>query len=89
MVPHKTISEKLKDVVLLILGLIGGFLFLVFLVFLGLLMFFQNIGLALGVTYVLINPFLIFEILGWIGIGVWLVIWFIIAVVAFSWLSKS
>jgi len=86
-VPHKTISETLKDMVLLILVLIGGFLFLVFLVFLELLMFFQNIELALGVTCVLINPFLIFEIFGWIEIGVWLVIWFIIAVVSARYIS--
>lgn len=89
MVAHKTISETLKVVGLVILVLLGVGLFLVFVLFVILLSLGLDVGEALALSGFLINPFLIFESFGWIGIGVWLVIWLIVAVIGFVTFGKS
>jgi hypothetical protein len=70
---------------LVFLGLVGVVsIFLILVFYLG-----ADIGEALAVSIILINPFLIMAEFGWIGIGVWLVIWFVITIIVFGVFGKS
>jgi len=86
---RETAFEILKVVGVAILLLLGVGLFLVFVLFIGLLALTWDIGKTLEITGFLINPFLIFESFGWGGIVVWLVIWLIVAAIGFRWVGKS